>query len=238
MLEIEPGICVTVELDGVRHTIAHADCREAHLGDGCDTLVWDPPWDARLRPVNGFAYRSLLAFCDGQTLGRVVDELGAPTWQFVWDCVTSWVTPGRPLKRHKSCLWYGAIEDYKRDAYRYGPPRQAKSVKNTRGQYTLRFNERGVRVTDLFIEPITRLHGNGRSHPHAKPQEWIDALVLCCGVGAVYDPCAGGGSTLRCGLAHGVRTVNADSDLATVETLIAMATAAGSRVVDAGAVAA
>ena len=78
--------------------------RDAAFGSDCESLFFDPPWDQmpQMQPR-----KSVLAFADGQRTADVVRLFGAPTWLFAWDCVSSWYTPSRPLKRMKLCLWSG-----------------------------------------------------------------------------------------------------------------------------------
>lgn len=171
-----------------------------HCGDSSDfapghfdSLVWDPPWDKHFVPPSG---RTALAFCDGMRLGDVVKAFGAPTWLFVWDCVSSWYTPNRPLRRGKMCAWFGDIDQYDFDGSHYGDPGEAKQVTNTRGSYSYIPDARGKHLADVFQAPITSLHSAEGAHSHGKPLEWVRMLVANCTNGIVYDPFAGGGSTI------------------------------------------
>jgi hypothetical protein len=160
---------------------------------GC--LLFDPPWDADVAqqppPWSGDA---TLAFSDGGRIGDVVNLFGAPTWLFAWDCVSSWYTPGRPLKRMKLCAWYGDLAAYDPEGAHYGEPGAARTVTNTRGSYDYEPNPNGKHLSDVFAAPITREHSEG--HQHGKPVAWLRMLIANCARGDVFDPFAGGGSAL------------------------------------------
>lgn len=164
----------------------------------CDhTLVFDPPWGI----IDQFGFMSasqnVLAFCDGMRAADVIRIFGAPTWIFTWDCVSSWYTPNRPLRRSKLCLWYGDVSRYNGEGYLYydGKPENQRIVKNTRGQHHYRPKD-GKMLSDIYSQPITRLHSQG--HNHGKPIEWIKCLIAnTVRAGSiVIDPFVGGGSTL------------------------------------------
>ena len=189
------------------------------------TLVFDPPWDIATR----FDVRNsdnILAFCDGYRAGDIITMLGPPTWIFVWDCVTSWYTPNRPLKRVKLCLWYGSIEDYNCNGYKIeSEARKNRIVKNSRGSY-LFTPQHGKYLSDLYQYPITKLH-SGSAHRHSKPIEWVTALignVLRPG-DAVIDPFAGSGSSLIAARTLGVNWIGCDIDPAAINQIIAATTA-------------
>lgn len=162
------------------------------FGDSCTTLVFDPPWDSNITMP---ARTSTLAFCDGQRISDIVTLFGAPTWAFAWDCVSSWYTPNRPLKRMKLCLWYGDISQYNTDGSHYGDAGETRTVTNSRGSYEFEPDSRGKHLSDVFSAPITRLHTENE-HSHSKPLDWIRMLIANCTTGNIYDPFAGSGTTL------------------------------------------
>lgn len=166
---------------------------EAHaFGESCPTLVFDPPWDAGIK----MAMRDhTLAFCDGQRIGDIIDLFGRPTWAFSWDCVSSWYTPNRPLKRMKLCLWYGEIAHYDMDGSHYGDAGESRIVANTRGSYKFTPDPRGKHLSDVFSSPITRLHSDAE-HSHGKPLDWVRMLIANCTKHDIYDPFLGSGTTL------------------------------------------
>jgi len=182
------------------HRLVCGDCTDAATvemvmgGEKADTLIFDPPWDSQVNiPVDG--YQSVLAFADGYRIGDLVEIFGRPTWIFVWDCVTSWYTPNRPLRRHKNCLWYGDISMFDFDAAHYGEAPEAKTVTNTRGSYDYKPDTRGKHLSDVFVSQITAEHAT-HLHKHQKPLDWMRLLIGDCTNGLVYDPFMGSGTSL------------------------------------------
>lgn len=157
--------------------------------------IIDPPWDVQIIVPHG-ARR--LVFCDGQRAMDAISFHGAPNWIFTWDCVTSWYTKNRPLRRAKYALWYGPLGEYVFDGAHYGGVRDggARVVCNTRGSYLFEQDTRGKHLSDVFSHPITSLHKNG--HRHEKPVEWMKMLIANCfhNCTLIVDPFAGSGSAL------------------------------------------
>lgn len=162
------------------------------FGADCPTLFFDPPWDAG---VTMEKRQDTLAFCDGQRMADIIDMFGAPAWAFAWDCVTSWYTANRPLKRMKLCLWYGIVSKYDSNGAHYGDSGEIRNVTNTRGTYEFKPDERGKHLSDVFSTPITRLH-SGDEHKHSKPVDWVRMLIGNCTSGDIYDPFCGSGTTI------------------------------------------
>lgn len=164
----------------------------ARVDDGAPTLFFDPEWDAMPSMP---ARASTLAFCDGQRAADVIRLYGAPAWVFAWDCVSSWYTPNRPLRRMKLCLWYGDLTTYAPDGAHYGDAGEEREVFNSRGSYTFKPDPRGKHLSDVFSLPITKLHADSE-HAHSKPLDWIRMLLGNCSSGDVLDPFLGSGTTL------------------------------------------
>jgi hypothetical protein len=158
----------------------------------CETLIFDPEWDNApdMQPM-----KHTIAFTDGQRCGDVVRLFGAPAWVFVWDCVTSWYTPNRPLKRCKLALWYGDVAGYDFNGAHYGEAGEAKVSHNSRGKYLYKPDPRGKHLMDVFSQPITKLHADSE-HSHSKPADWVRMLIANCTKGNVFDPFCGSGTTL------------------------------------------
>jgi len=178
-----------------RHKLICGDCTDAavvaQLGKLPCNLFYDPSWDGGFQVPEG-KWESTLAFCDGFRAGTIIDLLGSPAWVFIWDCVTSWYTPNRPLRRGKLALWYGNLTDYNFNGAHYGEPLEAHTVRNTRGEYDFVPDQRGKHLSDVFQMGITQIH---KSHKHEKPFDWVRLLVGNCLIGDVYDPFAGSGTT-------------------------------------------
>ena len=128
---------------GEHRLICGDSIQQDERGD-CRTLILDPEWDAMPAATTGFD--SVLAFCDGATIGNVMSSYGAPTWVFAWDCVTSWYTPNRPLRRMKLCAWYGDITKYNFDGWHYGEAGEARDVQNTKGAFQFTPDPRGKQL--------------------------------------------------------------------------------------------
>lgn len=164
--------------------------------ESCATLFYDPPWDTPIE-ING-DFKNKLVFTDGQRCGDMVTMHGAPTWLFVWDCQACWFTPNRPLKRIKICMWYGDVERYNPDGSHYGEPGESKVVSNSRGSYEYTPDPRGKHLADLFSLQLAKLHASDE-HKHGKPVDWVRMLIANCTSGPIFDPFAGGGSTIIAG---------------------------------------
>jgi hypothetical protein len=176
------------------HRLLCGDSRKTprSFSNDCNVLIFDPPWDAgiKMKPL-----QSTLAFCDGQRISDIIGMFGAPAWAFAWDCVTSWYTPSRPLKRMKLCLWYGTVSDYDPDGSHYGDAGESRTVTNTRGSYEFVPDPRGKHLSDVFAMQITKAHADG-SHSHSKPLDWVRMLIANCTQGKVFDPFVGSGTTI------------------------------------------
>ena len=180
------------------HRLVCGDCRDV-VWPLWPTLIYDPPWDDRvLGAWTPPDTSSVLAFSDGARAGDVVARFGAPTWVFIWDCVSSWWTPNRPLRRGKICFWYGDLAEYDQEGAFYTPKSAdpgPRTVRNTRGSYEYQPHPEGRRLSDVFSHPITQLHADNE-HSHEKPNEWVRCLIANCTNGDVIEPFAGSGAGL------------------------------------------
>jgi hypothetical protein len=158
-----------------------------------DSIVFDPEWDEEYEALSVPA-GGLLAFTDGRRVGDCVRAFGAPAWLFVWDGITSWYTPNRPLQRGKLCLWFGDVTKYNFNGSHYGDAGEPREVSNTRGRYKFQPDPRGLHLSDVFQQSLVRLHADG-SHSHEKPIDWVRMLIGDCLSGTVFDPFAGSGTT-------------------------------------------
>jgi site-specific DNA-methyltransferase (adenine-specific) len=162
--------------------------------ENADSMIFDPPWDIGADVPVG-AWENVIAFCDGGRMGDVIALFGSPAWTFAWDCVTSWYTPNRPLRRAKYALWYGDVDQFDFNGAHYGNVGAERDVQNTRGSYTFKPDPRGKHLSDVYQEPITQLHSNG-AHEHEKPIDWMRMLIGDCLGETVYDPFLGSGTTI------------------------------------------
>lgn len=176
------------------------------------TLIFDPPWDIATEFKMSDS-ENILAFCDGYRAGDMVRIFGPPTWVFVWDCVSSWYTPNRPLRRMKMCFWYGDIANYNQKGYLYGDPcGKPRIVTNSRGSYLFE-PDNGKMLSDVFSSPITSLHSKS-GHNHSKPLDWICALIgnTVRNGDIVIDPFAGSGATMQACRLLGINWLGAELD--------------------------
>lgn len=179
-----------------RQVVVNADALDVAdtlISDTDDPLVIiDPPWDAGLFWVGSRSSNRLVMF-DGFRAGDAINENGPPTWLFTWDCVSSWYTPNRPLRRAKYCAWYGDVANYNPEGYLYGDPcGKPRMVTNTRGQYLFEPSS-GKHLSDVFSSPITKLRKTDRFN-HSKPLDWVAMMIANCGGGRpVIDLFAGSG---------------------------------------------
>lgn len=186
------------------------------------TLIFDPPWEMAHQFTMGRS-DNVLAFCDGYRAGDIVRIFGPPSWVFVWDCVSSWYTPNRPLRRMKMCLWFGDVEKYNQKGFLFGSPcGRPRIVTNSRGSYLFR-PDTGKMLSDVYSEPITSLHSRS-SHKHSKPLDWVTALIgnTTRNGDVIIDPFAGSGVTLAACRKLGVRWIGGDIDQSCIDSIIAM----------------
>lgn len=184
--------------------VYHLGMHELICGDSLDAYAmpgevgclvfdppWDDPWDGEIPPHELWPAASILAFCDGQSLGGIVQRFGAPTWVFAWDTFAPWSTgPRRPLRSMKLCAWYGDINNYDRDAVLVGEPPTSKDHPSTSFVPL-----GGRRLTDCWRQSLRWLH-HGAPHPHMKPLGWLRAMIGNTSSGLVFDPFAGSGQTI------------------------------------------
>lgn len=186
------------------------------------TLIFDPPWNiaSEFEMIDS---DNVLAFCDGYRAGDIVRMFGAPTWVFAWDCISSWYTPNRPLRRMKLCFWYGDISQYKQKGYLFGGPcGKPRIVTNSRGSY-LFTPDSGKMLSDVFSHPITSLHSQG-AHEHSKPLDWITALIgnTARDGDIVIDPFAGSGVTMQACRKLGINWLGAELDECMADAIAAL----------------
>ena len=181
------------------------------------TAIYDPPWDAENMVMS--LPENVLAFTDGARARDVIDMFGSPAWVFGWDCVSSWYTPNRPLRRMKLAFWYGDIEAYQFDGAHFGVAGESRTVSNTRGEYTYNPDPRGKHLSDLFTAPITSFHQEAK-HPHAKPLDWVRLLIGCCTAGEVFDPFVGEGTAMLAAEQLGRRCLALDIEPAYIDVSV------------------
>ena len=158
-----------------------------------DTLVFDPPWDDPLFCTN-LPAKSKLVMAGSAWLQRAIEIHGAPTWLFVWDLRGRLFVKDRPLAAAKYCLWYGELDSYRQSAVLMGAAQSAQAI-TTQSSAHASGNAGGKWLSDIYTCTIKEARKDN-PHPHCKPLDWMTALLGNCTSGTVFDPCAGGGTTL------------------------------------------
>lgn len=224
--QVEPFPCVPGDMFRVgRHVVACGDSSDVTLidrvlgGDAHDLVLYDPPFEVAEAWNWMHPSPAAIVFCDYKTAGRAIAAGSGfdVCYQFVWDGVTSWYTPNRPLARHKSAFVFMNDPKWDFDAaiYHDGKEREAKTVSNTRGKSNYKPLGGGmVHLQTVFQHGNTRTDDGG--HTHAKPLEWVRALMLGAGVkpgAVVLDQFAGSGSfTIAAPDGVSVRSIELDPE--------------------------
>lgn len=210
-----------IDIDGVQ--LFCGDSRELlptlQIPEDAGWII-DPPWDTDVLVRHG---SRRIVFCDGHRQRDVIAFHGAPTWIFTWDCVSSWYTKNRPLRRAKYAFWYGVSGEYVMDGSHYGGPRDddpPRLVTNSRGAYLFQADARGKHLSDVYSHPITKLHADG--HKHEKPLEWVRMLIANClaPCSVVVDPFAGSGVVMEACRSIGKRCVAIEIDRSACDGIV------------------
>jgi hypothetical protein len=192
-----------------KHRIVCGDCNDqcavdnALGGQDWDRLIFDPPYEMEELYATAMLPQKLgakaLVFWDFKRFGiaaKSAMEFGwSPLYELVWDNVTSWFTPNRPLARHKACGVFGDDPMWFFDAaiIRDGKKREAKKVSNTRGDCDYVPLDGAVHLRTVESFPTTSENGG---HAHSKPMAWIEAIFRGMGGANYLDLFAGSGSTI------------------------------------------
>lgn len=206
-----------------RHTLICADSTTLPTPRRASVLVYDPPWDAELPPpARGF--RHTFAFTDARHMPSTLILFGIPSWLFVWDCVSSWWTPSSPLMRLKLCAWFGPRAEYAQERYLLAKVQPARRVRNNRGAYHYA-GRPGTMLSDVYCQPITE----PRAHRHAKPTDWVAAILGNCIArpSVIYDPFAGSGMTILAAERTGHTAICVEREAAECDAMLARFEAAG-----------
>lgn len=186
---------------GMEHRLLCGDFREwaAICDNRPGVLVFDPPYDNTDLMAERFdaEFEQVLAFGDGLRAGTLANGWSIPLrWLFIWDGGSSWWVSGRPLARMKCCWWLASLDaPYREDGWFVAPQDQTEHVvTNSRGTYLYSPDPRGKHLSDVFTMSLANLHAEGPSH--AKPLDWVTALIANCTHGDVLDPFCGSGVSL------------------------------------------
>jgi DNA modification methylase len=144
----------------------------------------------------------------------------APLYELVWDCVTSWYTPNRPLARHKACGVFGDDPkwEFEKAIIRDGKERKAGTVHNTRGDCEYEPLDGAVHMRTVESFPTCNEDGG---HKHSKPEAWIKGMLLGMGARSVLDLFGGSGTALVASEQIGSRCFTMELDPASVDVCVA-----------------
>lgn len=177
-------------------------------------MVTDPPYGRGWRQGNlkDDAHNGIIGDDDTTTRDRILE---------IWGQHRPWIMFGDPLippppgaklagvyQKHRTAGIRGAIGGYRRDVEMWylGGKGWGSGI--------------GGRSSLIRTNLITTGKPGAAGHPHAKPQDVLDAMIrhLPDGVRMVVDPFAGSGSTLVAARAAGFRAVGVEIDAGYAET--------------------
>lgn len=172
-------------------------------GKRWDVCVFDPPYEVEslyetAMPKSNEGEK-MIVFWDYKrfaTAGHAAICAGwNPLYEFIWDNVTSWYTPNRPLARHKACGVFGEDPKWNFDKaiIKDGKKRVAKVVSNERGTMDYKPLDGAVHMRTVEGFPTTSEDGG---HAHSKPMKWIIALFQGVGGNTYLDLFGGSGTTI------------------------------------------
>lgn len=165
-------------------TLYHGDCREQKMGGG--TMLTDPPFGIAYESgKSGLLPRSIAGDKSTELRDHILEQWGdAPALVF-----GTWRIP-RPAATRMVLVWdtRGAL----------GMGDLSLPWKPSHQEiYVLGSGFAGPRTSDvLSYPPVQSMARNGRTHPHEKPVDLLQALIRKCPSGDIVDPFAGTGSTL------------------------------------------
>ena len=163
-----------------------------------DLLIYDPPYEVAEAWEWYFHASAALVFADYRHVINAmrIASLYKHSYQFIWDCCTSWYNQNRPLARHKTAFFCSNDPRWNFDAavYQDGKHRVAKAVSNTRGEIDYKpLSDGFVHLQTVYQEPNTQ---QDSSHAHAKPIKWLNALMRGAGGEIILDLFGGSGATI------------------------------------------
>ena len=192
-----------------KHRLICGDCTDPNVVEKAlaendwDRLIFDPPYEieelyqSAMLPQKPNA--KLVTFWDFKRFAvaakSALDFGWSPLYELIWDNVTSWYTPNRPLARHKACGIYGddPLWNFDKAIIKDGKKREAKKVSNTRGDCDYVPLDGAVHLRTVESFPTTAENGG---HAHSKPMAWIEAIFNGLGGEVYLDLFAGSGTTI------------------------------------------
>jgi hypothetical protein len=163
-------------------------------------VIFDPPFENTQLIAHHYPVIDSAAdvFVFGDCMNNTAARLTLPQkWQFgfVWDGVTRWIVPGRPLIAHKTCDWFSGVGKYDHTVRK--DPREPRTEvqigTNKRGTYRLEPDLEGKCLASVFRSPVT---AESHGAEHSKPVLWIEMLLGNCSSGLIVDLFCGSGTSL------------------------------------------
>ena len=147
----EPGVVVIKRGDLIElgdHRVLCGDSTDSEQlrllmdGEKWDCLIFDPPYELEelYNHIPQYESGKMVIFWDFKRFAiapsKAIKSGWKPQYEFIWDNVTSWYTPNRPLMRHKACGVFCDDPFFNTDKaiIHDGKKRKAKTVSNTRGK--------------------------------------------------------------------------------------------------------
>ena len=197
-------------------------------GEEWDRLIFDPPYEQEVLYSTAMLpskeQAKLVVFWDFKRFAvaaKCAIEFGwSPLYELIWDNVTSWYTPNRPLARHKACGIFGDDPKWNFDKaiIKDGKKRESKTVSNSRGDCDYVPLDGAVHLRTVESFPTTSEKGG---HAHSKPMKWIEAIFRGIGGNIYLDLFGGSGSTLMACEMTGAKSLVMEMNPQSVDVIVA-----------------
>ena len=180
-----------------------SDVEKLMDGKDADVIVFDPPYELENLYTEAMPIpkdnQKLLVMWDFKRFAlapaKAMEAGWEPQYEFIWDNVQSWYTPNRPLQKHKSIGVFGndPYFDTENSVIMDGKKREAKKVKNTRGECDYVPIDGGKHIATVEAFPNTQQNDD---HGHGKPVVWVSAIFGGVGGSLYLDLFGGSGASL------------------------------------------
>jgi len=196
-------------------------------GNEWDCCLFDPPYEKTelYEHIPNVRHGQKLAvfwdmFRFATAANAALTKGWAPLYELIWDCVTSWYTPNRPLARHKACGVFGDNPKwcFEKAIIRDGKERKAGTVHNTRGDCKYVPLDGAVHMRTVESFPTCNEAGG---HKHSKPEAWIKGMLLGMGARSVLDLFGGSGTGIVASEQIGARSFTMELDPGSVDVCVA-----------------
>lgn len=203
-----------------------ADIRKLLDGITADVIVFDPPYEITSLYdwiPKASDTQKLCVMWDMYRFGiaphKAILAGWKPQYEFIWDCVTSWYVPNRPLARHKVCGVFGVDPKFifEKAIIKDGKKRESKIVHNTRGEMNYEPLDGAVHIRTVEQFPTTSEDGG---HAHSKPCAWIEAIFNGIGGEIYFDMFGGSGTTAIVCEKIGKKSLTMELDPANCDVII------------------